>query len=451
MSQPKKPKIIYLTSVAGGMYCGSCMHDNTLARAMAGQGWDIQLVPTYTPIRTDEADVSVDRVFLGGINVFLQQKVPLLRYIPQVLDQFLDNPRLIRRVTSKAIDTDARTLGKLTCSMLRGTAGNQRKEMRRLISWLTAESPDVLIFSNILIGGCIPDIKRQLDVPIVVTLQGDDIFLDSLPLAYRNTCIDLIKSFTSDIDGFIVHTEFFRKYMSQYFGLDPDRIHVTPLGIDTTEFQSFLDIRPQNSAAVDERIPDSGEHAKRPLTIGYLARLSREKGLHLLVDAFISLRRRHPHKPLSLKVAGWLGPANQDYAHRQWDKLDRAGLASDFQFLGSVDRAGKLRFLSEIDLLSVPTEFLEPKGLYALEALAAGVPVVQPAHGAFPELIQQTGGGRLFRPLDADDLAEALFNLVDDSTLRLRLGQTGQRFVHQPRNSQSMAAAMANVISDVVA
>ena len=77
MNPGNSGKIVYLTAGAAGMFCGSCMHDNTLVRGLARQGWDLQLVPTYTPIRTDEDDVSVDQVFFGGVNIYLQQKIHL--------------------------------------------------------------------------------------------------------------------------------------------------------------------------------------------------------------------------------------------------------------------------------------------------------------------------------------------------------------------------------------
>ena len=51
-------RVVYLIAGAGGMYCGSCLRDNRLAATLIKQGRDVVLVPLYTPIRTDEADVS---------------------------------------------------------------------------------------------------------------------------------------------------------------------------------------------------------------------------------------------------------------------------------------------------------------------------------------------------------------------------------------------------------
>ncbi len=434
---PSQPKIIYLTAGAAGMFCGSCMHDNTLAKALAKKDWDIQLVPTYTPIRTDESDFSVDHVLFGGLNVYLQQKIPLFRYLPSVFDRFLDNPRLIRRVTAKAMDTDAKTLGSLALSMLKGANGNQRKEVRRMCRWLVAEKPDLLIFSNILIGGCIETIKKELGIPVLVTLQGDDVFLDSLQPTFREKCIDQAKKIADHVDGFIVHTEFFKNYMSKYFDIAPSKFRVTPLGLDVSEFEPLLEPKMELEAQPPNRMDR---------TIGYMARLAPEKGLQHLVDAFIILKRKSGFEDAKLRIAGWLGPENKVFASELWQKLDEAGLQEHYEYLGSIERSEKLKFLSNIDVLSVPTEFKEPKGLYVLEALAAGVPVVQPNHGAFPELILDSGGGVLFEHGNNEQLADELAELLSDAEKRIAMARAGCQYVHQHRNAGSMATTTAKVI-----
>ena len=416
------------------MFCGSCMHDNALAKSLSEIGYDIQLVPTYTPIRTDEPDFSVDQVFFGGINVYLQQKIPPLRWLPNFLDRFLDNPNLIRRVTSRTIDMPPEQLGKLAVSMLKGMHGNQRKEVRRLCNWLANDAkPDIIVFTNALIGGCIPEIKRRLGIPVLVTLQGDDVFLDSLPEKYRTQCIAAIKSIAEQVDGLIVHSEFFRNYMCEYFKLPPDKIHVTPLGIDVEEF------------SVGER--DTLITSK---TIGYLARLAPEKGLHQLVDVFVALKQSGNFPDLKLRIAGWLGTQNESYANENFQKIEAAGFGNDFEYIGSFEKSEKITFLHSIDLFSVPTVFKEPKGLYALEAMACGIPIVQPSHGSFPELIGQSQGGLLFEPDNMLDYQSTLEELLNDVELAQQLGSQGQAYVHATRNSHSMGQATSRVIENFV-
>ena len=414
------------------------MHDNALSRALSAGGWDIQLVPTYTPIRTDESDFSVDKVLFGGINVYLQQKIPFLRYLPGVFDRFLDSPWLIRKVTSRAMETDGAMLGNLAYSMLLGSRGNQRKEVRKVCRWLSLARPDVLIFSNILIGGCIEEIKQEVDCPILVTLQGDDVFLDSLKPPYRSQCINRIKEITNKVDGFIVQSHFFKEYMCDYFSLDPLKVYVTPLGLEVADYSTFL-------------IPDASRQDRASNTVGYLARIAPEKGLHHLVEAFIQLKSMPGTEDAILRIAGWLSPENQAYADEQWERLDASGLQNAYHYEGAIDREAKLEFFRNIDLLSVPAAFQEPKGLYALEAMAAGVPVVVPAHGAFPELLEVSGGGLLFEPRNETELAKTLAGLLLDDERRLALGCRGQQFVHQHRNASVMAESTSEIIRKFLA
>lgn len=405
------------------------MHDNAVAKAMMQQGCDIQLVPTYTPIRTDEEDVSVDQVFFGGINVFLQQKIPLLRLVPGFLDRFLDNAWLIRKATSRSTDMKPETLGALTVSMLKGSKGNQRKEVNRLCRWLAEEQPDVVLFTNALIGGCIPEIKKRTSAKVWVTLQGDDVFLDSLPKNHRQQCIDSISRIANDVDGFVTHSQFYKNRMSEYFSIPLEKIHVTRLGLDLTGFESA------GKTATDGVV-----------TIGYLARLAHEKGFHHLVDAFVKLKQQPATEHIRLRAAGWLGDQNKAYAQENFDKLAGAGLSDAFEYIGQVTREEKIEFLRGVDVLCVPTEFLEPKALYALEAMAMGIPVVEPNHGCFPELIESTGGGLLYDPSDMEELKLQLFTLANDSQQRTEIGRRGQEAVQRERSAAAMAVELAQVL-----
>ncbi len=154
-------RIAYITAGAAGMYCGSCLHDNTLVSALIAQGHDAVLVPTYTPIRTDEPDVSQKRVFFGGINVYLQQKLALFRHTPWTLDRLLDAHSLLGFVSRWAAKTDAEELGELTVSMLKGAHGHQRKEIGKLVSWLANDlKPEIVNLTNVLLSGLVGEIKR---------------------------------------------------------------------------------------------------------------------------------------------------------------------------------------------------------------------------------------------------------------------------------------------------
>ncbi len=456
---PRPLKIAYLTAGAAGMICGSCLHDNTLARALIALGHDVQLIPLYTPIRTDEVDVSTHRVFYGGINMYLQQQVPLFRWLPKWLDRWLDQPWLIDWAAGRSVKIEPREVADLTLSILRGREGFQRKEVERLAEWLTGDHPDVIVFSNILTAGCVPEIKRRMKVPVVVTLQGDDIFLRGLPERHHREALAEIGKLIGQIDGFIAHSRFYADAMSEYLGIARERIEIVPLGIDTKDFEARL--APHDRETERQREGETGANfpslplsvspsLRRPPTVGYLARLDPAKGLHVLALAFIKLRQMPGMEMARLKIAGWLGEQHRAYSESIFSKLRSAGLGEAFEHVGEVDRRGKLDFLASLDVLSVPTTYREPKGLFVLEALAAGVPVVQPEHGAFPEVLAELGGGLLHRPEDPQHLAERLRDLLVDTTLRLRLGQSGRTAVLNGRNQQSMAERTATVLERIV-
>ena len=425
-------QIAYFTAGAAGMYCGSCLHDNALAKALIRLGHDCMLLPTYTPIRTDEKDISSDQLFFGGLNVYLQQMSPLFRWLPKWADSFLSSPRLVNWIASRSMGTTADKLGALTVSMLKGSHGHQAKEVSRLCDWLEKESPDVVVFSNLLIAGCIPEIRRRLGCPSAVILQGDDIFYDGLSEPYRGQAMTELRRLAKDVDRFVVNSQDYGERMQEMLGFSDAQLAVSPLCLDTSDF---------------EKLDKRGSIEQTP-TIGYLARLAPEKGLDILIDAFLELAGKDSQ--VHLKIAGWLGDQNQDYWSEQQGKLSAAGLSDRYQYVGEVDREGKLEFLRSIDVLSVPTPYLEPKGLFVLEALAAGVPYLQPAHGAFPEIHERLGGGQLFPPESASVLADGLAQMLADRAALRELGAAGRTNVLQFASSRQEAERFSEILGELV-
>jgi glycosyltransferase involved in cell wall biosynthesis len=427
-------RIAFITAGAAGMYCGSCMRDNTLVAALRRLGHDALLIPTYTPIRTDEPDVSQGRVFFGGINVYLQQKSWLFRHTPWQFDRLLDLPRLLRWVSRFAVRTKYSDLGDLTVSMLRGQDGKQRKEVAKLTGWLADEvKPDVVVLTNALLGGIVPALKRKLGVPTLITLQGDDIFLEALPDAYRKQAIELIRKNAAAVDGFICTSRYYADHMSEYLGLPREQMHVVYPGINLHGHGGLRLTRPEH-----------------PLAIGYFARICPEKGFHNLVDAFIALRKADGAPVCKLRASGWLGENSRPFFEQQLAKLKTTGLLDEFEYVASPTHTNKVQFFQSIDVLSVPTSYREPKGLYVLEAWANGVPVVKPRHGTFPELIESTGGGLLVHPDDPMALAAGLRQILEDHELRARAGRVGEAAVRERFTAEIMAKETAAVLEQYV-
>jgi len=416
-------KIVYLAAGAGGMYCGSCLHDNTLAAALSALGEDVLLMPTYTPIRTDEQDVSEKRVMFGGISVYLQQKWALFRRTPWALDKLWDRPRLIDWLARRSMSTEASALGAITVSMLRGEEGNQRKEVDKIVHWLATEvRPDVVHLSNSMLVGMAREIGRRLKVPIVCTLSGEDIFLEKLSPPWYQQARDVLRERAQDVTAFVALNRYYADFMSDYAAIDRARITVIPHGL---------------------KLAGHGTRARpavrREVVIGYFARVCADKGLHHLADAFALLSQDRELPPLVLRAAGYLGASDRPYLERVRGQLRAAGLHDRFQYLGELDRVGKIDFLQSLDVMSVPTVYHESKGLSILEAWANAVPVVLPAHGTFPELIADTGGGLLHEPENPRALAAALKELILDPARADALGRQAQGAIRARYNDDLMA------------
>jgi glycosyltransferase involved in cell wall biosynthesis len=397
-------KILQITAGAAGMYCGSCTRDNALARELLARGHDVTLVPVYTPTRPDEPNVSRNRVLFGGISVYLQQHVPLFRRTPRLLDRMWDSPRVIGAFARRAISTDARTLGDLTISMLQGERGVLRKEFEKLIDWIRDEPlPEIVNLPNSLLIALAAPLKRAFRRPVCCTLQGEELFLDGLLSPFREEARALIRDQTRAIDRFVAVSDYCAAFMSSYLTIPASQISVVPLGISMEGYEE----------------PEA--RSQDVFTVGYFARVAPEKGLHLLADAYVRLRRRTAATPMRLEVAGYLARANQAYLDEARRTLDSAGYGKEFSYRGELDRTGKLAFLRGLDVLSVPATYDEPKGMFLLEAMASGVPVVQPRRGAFVEIVERTGGGVLVTTDNPDALADGLYAVWSSAAIKSAL------------------------------
>lgn len=415
-------RVAYITAGAAGMYCGSCLHDNTLAAALQRQGHDVSLIPTYTPIRTDEDDVSIDRVFYGALNVYLETRWRPFRKMPEWLHRALDRPAVLALVSRFAGSAATRgsDLGALTLGVLQGERGPAAGELERLLDWLRREEPaDVVHLTNAMFLGLAGPLRRETGAPVVCSLQGEDLFLEDLIEPWRGRVLEELRRQARQVDGFIATSHYYADFMARYLRVPRERIAVVRLGI-----------------TLDGHEPAPGS---RGFVVGYLARQAPEKGLHHLVEAFrLLVEGGGPREP-ELHVAGYTSPKDRDYVRGLQEKLRELGLADRVRWHGEVDRAGKMRFLRGLDVFSVPTVYRESKGLPVLEAMASGVPVVQPDHGSFPEIVAATGGGILVRPEDPEALAAGLRRLMEDDEHRRRLGRRGRDVVHASYSDARMA------------
>ena len=432
--------IIQLTPGAGAMYCGGCLRDNALVAALRKLGHQALMVPLYLPLTLDEEDQSAGTpVFFGGINVYLEQKAALFRGAPGWLHDLFASRRLLKWAAGKAAKTQAADLGDLTLSMLRGEAGNQAREIEVLIAWLkTQPKPDVLSLSNALLIGMARRLKSELRVPVACALQGEDSFLEALPESHRAACWQTLAERAAEVDLFVAPSRYFGNLMRERLGLPADRVRVVHNGINLDGY------------AVGGPEAKAEGQGKGVPTLGFFARLCPEKGLDTLVEAFIVLRQRGRVGQLKLRVGGSCGPADGAVVDSLRARLQASGLLGEVEFHPNLDRAAKLAMLRSLSVFSVPALYGEAFGLYVIEALAAGVPVVQPRVAAFPELVEATGGGVLCAAGDARTLADAVEELLLDPARTRALGETGRRAVFERFSAEAMARETLRVYGELV-
>jgi glycosyltransferase involved in cell wall biosynthesis len=426
-------RILSFTGGAGTMYCGSCLRDNALAAEMLSRGHDVMLTPVYTPTRTDERNVSGRQVFFGGISVYLEQHAPVFRHTPRLLDRLWDSEWALRLATKRQIKVDPKQLGELTVSMLRGERGFQRKEIGKLLDWLVTEPKfDIVNLPYSLLLGLAEPLRRTLKVPICCTLQGEDLFLDGLGDPYRQQSLDLIREASAHVDAFLPVSRYYFDFMPGYLGVAGSKMRLAPLGIN-----------------LDGYLPRDRTRSG-PFTVGFFARVAPEKGLHALCDAYQRLRADRSLGDARLVVAGYLAPEHQSYLDGIARQMRDCGLGREFEYRGELDRSEKIAFLHGLNVMSVPATYAEPKGIFLLEAMAAGVPVVQPRRGAFPEILDATGGGLLVEADSPDALADGLRTLWQDPARADALGRAGVAGVRQHYSVGQMAETVEQIYGDVI-
>ena len=405
------------------------MRDNSLARYLIDHGHDVTVLPTYLPHFLDEEPaVLKSPIFFGGINVYLQHKFPIFRKTPKWIDRLFDSQGLLRWAANRKGMTTARELGEITLSTFRGKNGPLAKEVDKVTDWFRTNGvPDVLLLSTVMLAGVGRVVSKELKVPALAFLQGEDGFLDSLLPEFREEAWNILGTDARNLDGCISPSFSFAKLMSKRLQIPEGKIYHLPNGISMNGYSSALN---------PPEVP----------TLGYFARLCPEKGLDLLIDAFVELKKSGDHSSLKLSVAGTLPQENKPYLEEQKRKISAAGLSSAFEIQTNLNRIEKINFLQTLSLFCVPARIPEAFGLYVIEAMAAGIPVVLPDHGSFPEIIKDTGGGLIYPSNDPSSLTKSLTTLLTDSKGAHNLGQTGREEVRQKFSNEKLANFLVNNI-----
>jgi len=419
----------FLTPGTGSYYCGACMRDNALAKSLHAAGHKISLLPMYLPLQLDEEklDQPENPIFFGGINVFLQQKIPLFRHAPRWLHSLLNNSSLLRSAAKRSHMTSAREHGEMALAMLRIEHSSFDKELDKLIDFLATENPDVLCLGTALQAGMIRQLKQRLGVKIICTFQGEDSFLDGLPEPYRSQCWAELNARLTDADLIVAPSKFYADLMRRRLDAPDLRIEIMHNGID---LDGYLPPNPSS-----------------PPVIGYLARMIREKGIEVLVNAFIHLRNELKHPDARLHIAGACTAGDEKLVASLKAKLAAANLTNSVDWSPNLSREQKADFLSSLTLFSVPATYPEAFGLYLIEALASGVPVVQPDASSFPEILSTSNAGVLVPSNDLAALAQAWHDLLRNSEQRATLSINARHAAEQFFSVQAMRERFLTLVS----
>ena len=390
--------IIQIIPGSGGtFYCGNCLRDSKFVDSFRKEGHKVVKIPMYLPLFSDEHDISDIPVFYGAISIYLKQLYPVFRKAPAWFDRMLNSKPLMKLAAKMSGSTNAKGLEEMTVSMLLGEEGQQSAELDKMVDWIAEHcKPDVVHLSNALLLGLARRLKQKLDVPVICSLQDEDVWVDVMKPSFREKVWKLMSEKAADVDAFIAVSYYYAGVSKKWMNLPDEKIHTVHLGVDPDEYP-FI-----NSKEKDREI-------------GFVSRMSADNGLDILIDAFILLKKDNKYNDVHLHVTGGFTGDDVKFIKEQKQKLEEAGLRSFAHFWEGFEGTHRKNFLKRMKLISVPVRNGEAFGIYLSEAMASGIPVVQPALGAFPEIINKAGGGIIYHPNTPEMLAKSLENLLDDN------------------------------------
>jgi glycosyltransferase involved in cell wall biosynthesis len=427
-------KIVNIVPGFGGsFYCGNCLRDSVFVKTLKAMGHEGVMLPIYLPLSYDNNQLATEiPVFYGAVNIYLKQNFKILRHMPGWLHRFFDSKPILKYAAQKAGSTRATGLEEMTISMLQGSEGFQREELQQLIEYLKHhEKPDIVHLSNSLLLGLASKIKEELGIPVVCSLQDEDVWVDAMSPSYQQKLWNLMTEKGQDVDAFIGVSEYFGRLMKEKLSIPDQKMHIVPIGIN-----------PANYTVVKPSL--------NPPAIGYLSRMCEENGFEIVVDAFIELKDKSMFKNTRLKLSGGHTGDDNPLINKQLKKLRRKGYMNDVEFIENFRTELLPAFFNGLTAISVPVLKGEAFGLYQLEALASGIPVVQPALGAFPEIAETTGGGITYTPNTATALADAFAELFSNPGKLQQLSTNGRNAVVEKYNTQALTEKMINVYRTLI-
>jgi glycosyltransferase involved in cell wall biosynthesis len=425
-------KIVHIIPGFGGtFYCGNCLRDSGVVAALRQAGHEAISLPMYLPLNIGDAQTNQTPVFYGAVNIFLKQ-YSLFRNMPSWFEKWMNSAPVLRMAASMSGSTRATGLESLTESMLLGADGFQRDELQQVVDYLkNHEKPDIVHFSNALLLGMAKEIREQVKVPVVFSLQDEDVWVDVMNEQYKTKIWQLMAEKARDVDAFIAVSHYFGVKMQKLLHLPAEKLKVLHVGITPQDYKINHEI-------------------VNPPVIGYLSRVCEENGFAILVDAFIALKSKPGFESIRLIATGGLTGDDTRFIHHQEKKIKDKGFEADFVIDRNFDQNNFSDFFKQISVLTVPVIHGEAFGLYQLEALASGIPLVQPALGAFPEIIEATGGGVTYFPNTPETLASKWSEVLTDTVALKQMGLKGRKAVEQQFDISIIAKRMTDIYESLI-
>jgi len=425
-------QIVHIVPGSGGsFYCGNCLRDSTYIKGLKGAGLEVVKVPMYLPIFADEHDLGDIPVFYGAISLYLKHSFPIFQKAPPWLDRLLNSGPALKFAAGMAGSTNAKGLEDMTISMLLGELGDQKKELDHLVDWIAEHcNADVIHLSNALLLGLAKRIKERLDVLVVCTLQDEDVWVNAMDNVFGERTWELMSERARDVDAFFAVSEYFAKKMQKQLNIPSSKLYTQHIMVNPDDYK-YINTK--------EKTP----------TIGYISRMCEENGLEVLIDAFILLKKDSSYKNTRLVITGGKTGDDDKFLRRIKKKIDRSGVQPSIDFHKDFEEDGRHDFFRKVSMVSVPVLEGEAFGLYLLESIASGVPVVQPALGAFPEIIDLAGGGITYHPNSPQELAESLKSLLNDSGKLSELSENGRKGIEKHFNIQDQALKMVDLYTSI--
>jgi len=427
-------RIMHIIPGSGGsFYCGNCLRDAKYVEAMRKSDHMVVKLPMYLPLFADEHDLSREiPVFYGAISIYMKQLFPIFRKAPRWVDSALNSKPMLKLASKFAGSTRAKGLEEMTVSMLLGEEGQQKDELQHMVDWIVENcDPDVIHLSNALLLGLAQQLSDRLKVPVVCSLQDEDVWVDVMKPSAAESVWKLMSKKANDVATFVSVSNFYAGVMKEKMNLPDTKLTSVHIGVDPSDY-SFKPV------------------SEKGRSIGYVSRMCFENGMDILLDAFILLKRKEGFEDVNLVLTGGSTGDDKKFLADARKKIRDNGLVSQVEFHEEFEEAGLREFLDKVSMISVPVRNGEAFGIYLLECMVSGVPVVQPALGAFPEIVKLSQGGVVYENNTPEELSAALEKLLNDEAELDRLSRKGKDGVEKHFHIDMQAERMIKVYKEAI-